>query len=139
MLKLDLPTVPLDEHFEGVHVGFPITSQNGTAASAIVYMELEPGAALPLHQDSAEELLLALEGTVEASVGDEHGTLAEGEIALVPAMVPHVLRNTGDRRARILGFFAASTNVATFADFVAVIGAPMPIVVPIAQEATVTA
>ena len=138
MLKLDLPRTPLEERFDGVRVAFPLTSQHRAATTALVYMELDPGARLPIHTDSAEELLLALEGEVEASVGDQEGILAEGEIALVPAMVPHGLLNTGDRRARVLGFFAGSTNVATFADFVAVIGAPMPIVVPLA-EAAVTA
>lgn len=135
MLKLDLPHIPLEERFDGVRVAFPLTSQDGTATTALVYMELDPGARLPIHTDSAEELLLTLEGEVEASVGDEEGTLAQGEIALVPAMAPHGLHNTGAGRARVLGFFAASANVATFADFVAVIGAPMPIVVPLGEVA----
>jgi quercetin dioxygenase-like cupin family protein len=139
MLTIDLTTAHVEERRPGFRVGFPLTSQDGTAASALVYMELEPGAELPLHQDSAEELLLVLDGELEATVGDEQGTLAERELALVPAMVPHGLRNASGRTARVLGFFAGSTNIATFADFVTVIGAPFPIVVPLEQEAPVPA
>ena len=127
------------ERFEGVHADFPISSAVGTAATAVVYMELEPGAELPEHRDSAEELLLVLEGEVEASVGEESGPLRTGELAVVPAMAPHGLRNLGDRRARVVGFFGGSTNVATFAEMVFVIGAPIPIVVPLGAEAAVAA
>ena len=139
MLKVDLPSVPTMSRFDGLQVAFPISSQAGTGASALVYMEFEPGAALPEHRDSAEELLLALEGELEATLGGEVGALLEGEIALVPAMVPHALRNTSTRPARVLGFFASSTNVATFADFVTVIGAPFPLVAPIDEATTVAA
>jgi quercetin dioxygenase-like cupin family protein len=139
MLKVDLAAVSPPERFDGLRADFPITSVQGAAATAIVYMELDPGGELPEHSDSAEELLLALEGEVEASVGDETGTLRAGEIALVPAMVPHGLRNAGDRPARLVGFFGGSTNVATFADMVFVVGAPIPIVAPLGEEATLAA
>jgi quercetin dioxygenase-like cupin family protein len=143
MQAVDLNDVELSENFEGLHVAFPISSATGTAATAIVYMEVEPGGELPEHQDSAEELLVALEGSVEAFVGDERVELAEGQIAVVPAMAPHGLRNMGDRRARILGFFGGSTNVATFAtphepgDWrIAVVGAPTPVLAPLEQAVT---
>ena len=77
-------------------------------------MVFEPGGTLPEHTDSAEEWLLCLEGTVEATVGDETGTLEAGQLALVPALAPHSARNVGDGPARILGFFGGSTNVAHF-------------------------
>src|SRR4029079_19725677 len=121
MLKVDLAAVAPPERFEGLRAVFPITSAQGAVSTAIVYIELEPGGELPEHRDSAEELLLALEGEVEASVGDETGPLRAGEIALVPAMAPHGLRNVGDRPARLVGFFGGSTTVATFADMVFVV------------------
>ena len=145
MQSVDLSNVDLNEHFEGLRVAFPISSATGTAATAVVYMELEPGAELPEHTDSAEELLLALEGSVEAFVGDEYGELAEGQIAVVPAMAPHGLRNTSDRPARILGFFGGSTNIGTFTEAqepgnwrIAVIGAPVPVLAPL-EEAVMAA
>lgn len=52
-----------------------------------------------------------LEGTVEATIDGETGILDAGRLALVPARAPHAARNVGNCRARILGFFGASTNV----------------------------
>jgi quercetin dioxygenase-like cupin family protein len=139
MITIDLARTALEERFDGVYVSFPLSSRDGTAASSLVYFELDPGAEVPTHQDSSEELLLCVEGKVEASLGDERGPLMTGELALIPAMVPHGVRNTGDVRARMLGCFAGSTTVSTFADFVAVIGAPVPIFVPREQETAVPA
>jgi quercetin dioxygenase-like cupin family protein len=139
MFKIELSNLTPVEYFPGLGAEFPISSDSGTAATAVVYMEVAPGGELPVHSDSAEELLLALEGEVEASIGDESGPLRAGEIAVVPAMAPHGLRNLGDRPARVLGFFGGSTNVATFPDVVFVVGGPRPIVVPLHDEAAVAA
>ncbi len=94
---------------------FPMLGAHGTQHSATVYFELEPGKKLGRHTDSAEELLLILEGTVEALVGAEKGVLSKGEMALVPVMVPHDLRNIGTTKAKVLGFFGGANHiVATF-------------------------
>lgn len=125
---------------EGLRFGFPISSATGTAASAVVYFELDPGAELPIHQDSAEELLYIVEGTGEATVGDEKGVVEAGAIAVVPAMAPHGIRNVGEKTLRVVGFFAGSTAVSTFAEpwasgeQVVVIGGPRPIALPLAAE-----
>jgi quercetin dioxygenase-like cupin family protein len=139
MQVVDLSELPLQEAFDGLGSAFPISS-GGTTTTAVVYMELEPGGALPEHRDSAEEILVGLEGAVEAFVGDERTILAEGQMALVPAMEPHGLVNTGDRRTRVLGFFGGSTNLATFTERVEpggwqvfVVGAPMPLAAPIEE------
>lgn len=94
---------------------FPMLGAHGTQSSATVYFELEPGDELGRHTDSAEELLLILDGEVEVSVGEEKGKASQGTIALVPKMVPHDLRNIGSKTARILGFFGGANNIiATF-------------------------
>jgi len=93
---------------------FPIFGALGTRNSAMVYIELDEGKKLGRHTDSAEEVLLVIEGEVEATIGDETGRLRSGEIALVPTMAPHDMRNIGNGRARIVGFFGAQNNVATF-------------------------
>jgi quercetin dioxygenase-like cupin family protein len=128
----------------GLDVAFPIHSATGAAASASVWMEIAPGAAVAEHTDSAEELLYVVQGEVEATIGDEAGTLRAGELALVPAMAPHSLSNQAHEEARVLGFFAGSTNVATFAEphgphgaRVFVIGGPMPIMLPLDHEVAV--
>lgn len=122
-----------------VRVAFPISSATGTAASASVYFELEPGAHVGVHTDSAEEFLIVLEGAGEGLVGDETARVEAGQIVVVPAMVRHDMTNVGDGPLRVLGTFAGSTVVATFEEPVApggpqvfVIGGPMPIVLPLA-------
>jgi quercetin dioxygenase-like cupin family protein len=140
MLTTDLNSADLMERGEGLRAAFPLSSAEGTAALATVWIELEPGGVLPEHTDSAEEILLVVEGEVEASVGGEEGTLRALEMAVVPALAPHGLRNAGDRRARILGIFASATNVSVFTDGlgpdrlrVFVVGAPIPVAFPLAE------
>ena len=121
-------------------VAFPHSSAGGSASTATVYFELEPGMHVGRHVDSAEEVLLILEGSAEATVGDETALANAGSIVTVPAMEPHNVLNVGTGPLRVLGFFSASTVVATFATppipggpQVFVIGAPVPVAVPLAE------
>jgi quercetin dioxygenase-like cupin family protein len=50
-------------------VNFPLFLGTGTKNTAVVYFEIEPGYRLGTHTDSAEEILLILEGQVEVSLG----------------------------------------------------------------------
>lgn len=94
---------------------FPLVGAHGSRKLATVYFEIAPGDRLGRHTDSAEELLVVLEGQLEATVNGEKAVLGPGEIALVPELEPHDLRNTGDGTARVLGVFGGSNNiVATF-------------------------
>jgi quercetin dioxygenase-like cupin family protein len=97
-----------------VRVNFPFYVGSGAKNTAVVYFELEPGHRLGTHTDSAEEILLILEGEAEATVGDEQGRVSAGDMALVPAMVPHALRNVGDETVRVVGFFSSNVIVSTF-------------------------
>lgn len=98
-------------------VTFPMLGAHGTQESATVYFELEPGDTLGRHTDSAEELLLILEGEVEVIIGDDKGKAISGTIALVPKMVPHDMHNIGDKTAKVIGFFGGANNiVSTFDD-----------------------
>ena len=137
---VDLNTLEAAELGGGLSVTFPFSSATGTAASAAVYIVLEPGGVVPEHTDSAEEWLLVLEGTVEATVDGQTVTLTEGQLGWVPAIAPHSAVNTGDGTARILGFFAASTNVSHFTEALGpdgpqalVIGAAPGVVLPVAE------
>jgi quercetin dioxygenase-like cupin family protein len=118
----------------GLRVSFPLHSATGSASTATVLFELDPGAELYVHTDSAEELLIVVQGTAEARVGDEIGRIETHQVALVPPMAPHGLRNIGDDVLRVLGTFSASTVVSTFerpfeegGPNVLVIGAPLPV------------
>jgi quercetin dioxygenase-like cupin family protein len=128
-----------------IRVGFPFHSGTGTGSTAAVLFELEPGAALATHTDSAEEILLVLEGEGEAHVDGERGLVGAGQIAIVPAMAPHGVRNIGETTLRVLGFFSSSTVVSTFeepagpeGEDVFVIGATMPILVRREEPSTLS-
>jgi quercetin dioxygenase-like cupin family protein len=134
MIAFDLDDYELNPTGPGLRVGFPLNSATGTASTATVLFELDPGYELAVHTDSAEELLVIVQGTAEARVGDEVGRLEQHQVALVPPMAPHGLRNIGDDVLRVLGTFSASTVVSTFerpfeedGPQVFVIGAPIPV------------
>ena len=94
---------------------FPMLGAHGTKDSATVYFEIEPGDNLGMHTDSAEEMLLILEGEARVIVGDEACDASQHSIALVPVMVPHDIINTGKSKLRVLGFFGGANHiVATF-------------------------
>jgi len=114
-----------------IRFDFPISSHTGAASSAVVYFELEPGEHTGLHTDSAEEIVLVLSGTAEAIVGDERGELGVGGLGLVPALVPHDVRNIGEETLRVVGFFSSNTVVSVFDDPMLpvgkrVVGSPLP-------------
>ena len=97
-----------------VRVTFPINKWAGSRDSAVVYFEVEPGDRLPLHTDSAEEILYLVAGEAEAEVGDERGYLTAGDLAVIPAMVPHGLVNVGTDTVKVVGFFSESEIISSF-------------------------
>ncbi len=97
-----------------VKASYPFYAGTGNESSAVVYFEIEPGRYLGTHTDSAEEIVLILSGTVEASLGDATGQLSAGQAVLIPEMVPHGVRNIGDETARCVGFFSAAIVESTF-------------------------
>jgi quercetin dioxygenase-like cupin family protein len=114
-----------------IRFDFPVSSLDGAASTAVVYFELEPGEHTGLHTDSAEEIVLVLSGTAEATVGDERGVLRAGALGLVPALVPHDVRNVGEETVRVVGFFSSGSVVSVFDDpmlpaGVSVVGTPRP-------------
>ena len=144
MFTLDLDDHELMPTAPGRRVGFPLHSATGAASTAAVLFELDPGVELPIHTDSAEELLVVLQGRAEARVGDEVGRLEPHQLALVPSMAPHGLRNVGDDVLRVLGMFSSSTVVSTFEEpfepggpRVFVIGAPMRVALPLDEPVLV--
>jgi len=116
LTKLELSALTSKaDSFQQCRVTFPLLGAHGTKKSATVYFELEPGDHLGKHTDSAEELLYVIEGEVQVTIDSETSDLGQGSIAMVPEMVPHDVKNTGSKRAKVLGFFGGANNiVATF-------------------------
>lgn len=123
--KLELMQGWLDsdpEHTR-VRVAFPINKWAGARDSAVVYFEIKPGDRLAHHTDSAEEVLFVVAGEAEAEVGDERGHLTTGDLAVIPAMVPHGLVNVGKETVKVVGFFSQSEVISTFKEPVQPFGA----------------
>lgn len=84
-----------------------------------------------MHTDSAEEIVLILSGKAEAIVGEERGELSASGLGLVPALVPHDVRNVGEETVRVVGFFSSAIVVSVFDDPLMpggkrVVGTPLP-------------
>jgi len=113
-----------------IRFGWPIYRDTGAKSTAVVYFELDPGMELVRHTDSAEEVLVVLEGEVEATVGEETGRVGPGGLVLVPALEPHGARNVGETTARVVGLFSSNTIVSVFDDAFTgigrVVGTPLP-------------
>ena len=121
---LDLAEVHIESDPRGrVFPAFPINCFTGAEHTAVVYFEVQPGDYLPTHTDSAEEILYIVQGEAEAHAGDETGRLSAGDLAVIPAMVPHGVRNVGDERLKVVGFFSESKIVSNFEEPLQPLGA----------------
>ena len=113
-LELGEAFIASDPENGRVRPAFPINEHTGAAGSGVVYFEVEPGKYLPTHTDSPEEVLYVVAGTGEAHVGDERGVVSAGDLAVIPSMVPHGIRNIGDETLKVVGFFADAHIVSRF-------------------------
>ena len=93
---------------------FALSSAVGTKSGAAVYFELEPGKELGAHTDSAEEIVYVIDGTIEATLGNEKDSLSSGDLGVVPVMERHNFRNVGTNTAKVIGFFSSPNVVSTF-------------------------
>jgi quercetin dioxygenase-like cupin family protein len=103
-------------------LGLTMHTGNGSASSAVIYFEHEPGEHHGRHTDSAEEVVLVLGGEAVVTAGDERMRLSEGTLALVPALVPHDVSNVGEGKLRVVGFFSSAAVVSQFDELLAPFG-----------------
>jgi quercetin dioxygenase-like cupin family protein len=87
---------------------------DGARASGSSLIEIAPGFKLPLHTDSAEEVIVVVAGTAEVTVDGEVARVGAGELALVPEDVPHEVRNAGQEPLRFAAVYAATDVVTTY-------------------------
>jgi quercetin dioxygenase-like cupin family protein len=122
MLTVSTPDLELGEAYIAsdprgrVFPAFPINRFTGAEHTAVVYFEVQPGEYLPTHTDSAEEIVYIVAGDGEAQLGDERSRVRTGDLAVIPAMVPHGIANTGDEPLKVVGFFCESEIISTFAE-----------------------
>jgi len=94
--------------------GSVLGSATGARAAGASLLEVDPGHRLPRHTDSAEEVIVVVAGEAEVTVGEETTRASAGEMALVPEMVPHEVRNAGDEVLRFAAVYAAPDVVTTY-------------------------
>jgi quercetin dioxygenase-like cupin family protein len=111
-----MPAHHRDDAGNVVRAAWPVHRGTGARNTAAVLFELERGMRLGTHTDSAEEVLIVLEGEVEVAVGDERRRIGAGAIAVLPAEVPHDVIGAGDTPARVTGVFSSNTIVSVFED-----------------------
>jgi quercetin dioxygenase-like cupin family protein len=87
---------------------------SGAAASGSSLLEVPPGCRLPRHTDSAEELVVVIDGEAAVTVGAETATVPAGGLALVPADAPHEVRNAGEGTLRFVAVYAAPEVVTRY-------------------------
>jgi quercetin dioxygenase-like cupin family protein len=124
-----------DDETVRARFSFPITAASGAASTSVVYFEVEPGHRLSPHTHTAEEVLLILEGTAEAILGEPATTLDAGGMTVIPANVLHNVANPGSDTLRAVGFFSSAATVNTYEHLIMPMGArvlvfPQPAEIP---------
>jgi quercetin dioxygenase-like cupin family protein len=72
------------------------------------YSEAGVGAGAPLHVHESDELIVILEGTVDARLGQDEHRIGADHTLVIPPNVPHGFTSVGPGDARILTFFPVS-------------------------------
>jgi mannose-6-phosphate isomerase-like protein (cupin superfamily) len=109
---------------------FPLHAASGCASSSVIYYEVDPGNGTPRHIHTCEEIQMILEGTAEVEVGTEVERLAGESLAVVPALVPHAIRNVGETALRVVGFFSSAAAVHVYEDTIMPLGANVLVIPP---------
>ena len=69
-------------------------------------VDFAPGAAFPRHSHPGEEIVYAIEGTMEYQLGDDPpATLKPGEVLFIPAGAIHAVKNIGKGNAAELATY----------------------------------
>jgi quercetin dioxygenase-like cupin family protein len=96
-----VPEVPWRPGYRTWDIAGPANGMSTT----LTYVVAEAGTGAPLHQHEDEELIVVLEGSVEAQLGDEVRTVGADHTLAIPANVPHAFTVVGDAGAKLLVYF----------------------------------
>lgn len=88
-----------------------------TDRSQTAVMDLAPGEASGDHAEAhprSDQILLVLEGEVQAEIADEKARLRRGDVVIVPAGIDHRFFNRSDQPARTFSVYAPPAYSAAF-------------------------
>jgi len=93
---------------------FAVNADTGSETSALAYVELPPGGAIPRHFDCAGEMGVVLSGAARVELDDSAATASAGTLFQVPAGAWHKVANAGSETARLVLFFDRPSHKVTF-------------------------
>jgi quercetin dioxygenase-like cupin family protein len=91
-----------------------LNADTGSETSALAYVAVAPGGAIPWHFDSADEIDLVLAGVVSLEREDGEMTASAGSMFQIHAGARHKIGNAGAETARLAIFFAKPSHKVTF-------------------------
>ena len=91
-----------------------VNAETGSETSALAYVELAPGGAIPRHFDSAGEIDVVLAGVVEVERDGGKMMAPARTVFEIPAGARHKITNAGNETARLAIFFATPSHKVTF-------------------------
>jgi quercetin dioxygenase-like cupin family protein len=82
--------LPKEEVYPGIFRQIVDGSQQ-----TMVRYRYEPESVFPIHAHPQEQVTVVVSGTIEFTVGDDRITMTAGEVAVIPAELPHGARVIG--------------------------------------------
>ena len=115
LAKLELVEIWSKNHqSERARFTWAVNADTGSETSALAYVELAPGGAIPRHFDSAGEIDVVLAGVVEVERDDAAVTAPTGTMFQIPAGTRHKIANAGAETAPLALFFDRPSHKVTF-------------------------
>ena len=99
---------------ERARFAWAVNADTGSETSALAYVELAPGGAIPRHFDHASEIDVVLSGVVNVERDDSAMTASAGTTFQIPAGTTHRIANAGEETARLALFFDRPSHKVTF-------------------------
>ncbi len=100
----------------GVAVQFFHGGAHGLGTISLMLGDVQPGDGAPLHRHTYEELFVVHEGRGAYTIGETTVEAGPGDLVLIPAGVPHKLRNIGDTLLRHTAVHATDKVVIEWLD-----------------------
>jgi quercetin dioxygenase-like cupin family protein len=99
LLTLPADTEPAAIDWNAIPIEYPLggvarQTVHGEKQTLVRYV-YQPGSVFPEHSHAEEQITIVLSGSIDFTVGGSPLTLVAGEIALIPAHVPHSARVSG--------------------------------------------
>ncbi len=95
-----------EEGYPGITRTILVDASHGAQSLWVAHLEIEPGARVTTHiHPDTEEVMVIVEGELEAVLGDEVVTLGPGDTVLAPAGVKHGFVNRSGAKAVLLASF----------------------------------